>query len=428
MVRRKARTRFCSQLQTLVAGYESYYYYYSVSKAYLKRISSVSQALIRRWQSSQPPAKSVAGSAESCALMSVVAKQAAAVQQSLEVERIRQHPGQQQVSRAVKVSVPGKHFPQLEAAEQKIDYDGTAVEYAERHKFAVHRKAWGNAHVGEGIRFVCTADAIDDPDDKGHWTTLALWNRWRHNTYKDRRDDELQYLDELPAAGAAARAAVAQEKAEPEVKKFFTVVSQGVHTYGGGGRLSGQTAVSYNYACKKDGCTRGPNKPIKQVGASTGQLFIHLKSCQPEVCRQLRAHSKYSPLHIDDDGNEYSLYSFDELLPHHARFVERCFRGLDHFYETRADTGLREYVQGYNPRASLPCEKTCKHLLEVRAPTVPLPCAHSPCTISPSHPPHADVRGAGRPEGLPAHADAEGKVWGAVCGLDERHLVVGQLP
>jgi hypothetical protein len=56
------------------------------------------------------------------------------VQQSLEVERIRQHPGQQQVSRAVKVSVPGKHFPQLEAAEQKIDYDGTAVEYAERHK------------------------------------------------------------------------------------------------------------------------------------------------------------------------------------------------------------------------------------------------------------------------------------------------------
>jgi hypothetical protein len=61
MVRRKARTRFCSQLQTLVAGFESYYYYYSVSKAYLKRISSVSQALIRRWQSSQPPAKSVAG-------------------------------------------------------------------------------------------------------------------------------------------------------------------------------------------------------------------------------------------------------------------------------------------------------------------------------------------------------------------------------
>ena len=126
------------------------------------------------------------------------AKQAAAVQQSLDVERIRQHPGQQQVDRAVKVDVPGKHFPQLQAAEQKIEYAGTAVEYAERHKFGLHRKAWGPAHIGEGIRFVCTADAIDDPDDKGHWTTLTLWNRWRHNTYKDRRDDELQYLDKLP--------------------------------------------------------------------------------------------------------------------------------------------------------------------------------------------------------------------------------------
>ena len=302
--------------------------------------------------------------------MSLAVVQAATAQQSLlEVERIRQYPGQQQVDRAVTVGVPGKHFPQLSPAEQRIDYEGTAVEYAPRHKFSVHRKAWGPAHTGEGIRFVCTTDAIDDPDDKGHWTTLALWNRWRHQTYKDRRDDELQYLDELPAAGDAAPTAVTQEKAEPEVKKFFRVVSQGVHTFGGTGRMAGKTLVSYNYACNKPGCPRGPNKPIKQVGASTGQLFVHLQSCQPEACQQLRVRSKHSPLCMDGDGNEYSLYSFEELLPHHARFVERCFRGLDHFYETRADTGLREYVQGYDRRASLPCDKTCKQLLEVGAPT-----------------------------------------------------------
>ena len=61
--------------------------------------------------------------------MSMVPKQAAAVQQSLNdvVERMRQHPGQQQVDRAVKVDVPGKHFPQLQAAEQKIDYAETAL-------------------------------------------------------------------------------------------------------------------------------------------------------------------------------------------------------------------------------------------------------------------------------------------------------------
>ena len=35
------------------------------------------------------------------------------------------------------------------------------------------------AHVGSGqrIRFLCESDAIDDPDCKGFWTTVALWNR-----------------------------------------------------------------------------------------------------------------------------------------------------------------------------------------------------------------------------------------------------------
>ena len=63
---------------------------------------------------------------------------------------------------------------------------------------------------------------------------------------------------------------------------------------------------------------------------------------------------------------QYSLYTFDELLPHHIRFVQRCFRGFQHFYEARADTGLREFVQGYDKRASLPCEATCQKILEAR--------------------------------------------------------------
>jgi hypothetical protein len=57
------------------------------------------------------------------------------VQMTLEVERIRQHPGPQQVQRAVVVNVPGKHFPQLQVAEQKVEYPGTAVEFKERHSF-----------------------------------------------------------------------------------------------------------------------------------------------------------------------------------------------------------------------------------------------------------------------------------------------------
>ena len=47
-------------------------------------------------------------------------------------------------------------------------------------------------------------DVIEDPDSKGFWTTLSVWKRWRHETYQDDREAEKQYLDELPAAPAAA--------------------------------------------------------------------------------------------------------------------------------------------------------------------------------------------------------------------------------
>jgi hypothetical protein len=38
------------------------------------------------------------------------------------------------------------------------------------------------------------------------------------------------------------------------------------------------------------------------------------------------------------------LYSFKELLPHHVLFVQKCFRGFDHFYESRANNGLLDFV------------------------------------------------------------------------------------
>ena len=59
------------------------------------------------------------------------------------VQAIKQYPGQQQVDRSVKVKVPGKHFPQLQASEQAAMYWGTAVEFRERQKFPRHAKAWG---------------------------------------------------------------------------------------------------------------------------------------------------------------------------------------------------------------------------------------------------------------------------------------------
>ena len=288
-------------------------------------------------------------------------------QTSLQVETIKQYAGPVTVKRRVPVNVPGKFFGQaLSAADQKLDYVGEPVEFQERKKFEQHSKGWGAAHTGPGIRVVCNSDAIEDPENKGFWTTLPLFNRWRHETYKNDRTAELQYLDELPAVVAPALSSTAAKgKGPPAVKEYFTLCDTVSHTYGGNGNLAGKTVNAFMFACKLEGCSRGSCKPIKQVGSGTGQLFVHLESCQPEVALRLRAASQYSPVMLDDNGTSYRLYSFAELLPSHALFVQKCFRGFDHFYETRADNGLIEWVRSFEKRAALPHRETCNNLLDV---------------------------------------------------------------
>ena len=70
------------------------------------------------------------------------------VQNKMSVEVIRQYAGPVQVTRRVWVRVPGKHFPGLQATEQKEFFKGTAVESKDKHKFHRHLKAWGAEHTG----------------------------------------------------------------------------------------------------------------------------------------------------------------------------------------------------------------------------------------------------------------------------------------
>ena len=76
------------------------------------------------------------------------------MQSALPVEVVKQHPGPLTVQRRVLVNVPGKFFPGLQSAEQKLDYPGEPVEFKERHVFARHAKAWGAAHTGPGLRII----------------------------------------------------------------------------------------------------------------------------------------------------------------------------------------------------------------------------------------------------------------------------------
>ena len=86
-------------------------------------------------------------------------------------EPVKQYGVRVQAARSVRVKAPGKFFNNLTQAERAKDYWSVAVEYRERHAFERHSRAWGAAHTGPGIRFVAEGDAIEDPDNKGFWTT-----------------------------------------------------------------------------------------------------------------------------------------------------------------------------------------------------------------------------------------------------------------
>ena len=89
----------------------------------------------------------------------------------------------------------------------------------------------------------------------------------------------------------------------------------GTHTVGGRGRMAGQQQKCSFWACKKEGCPRGLQKPIKQIGSATGDLFSHLDSCQPALALRLRAASSHSPVTIGGDGEEVRACNINPIAP-----------------------------------------------------------------------------------------------------------------
>ena len=257
---------------------------------------------------------------------------AATQQTALPVEVVKQILGKETAERRVKVKAPGKFFTTLMAAEQAADYwGGEAVEFRERYNFPRHVKVWGAAGQFPGVCIICRSDAIDDPDYKGFWVTLALFNRWRHDTYKDdRKAENKQYLDKLPACVNASPKkkanAAAKDKPDPaagDQESLHLHEHRHTHTVGGTGKDKGKVIAAHYWACNKPGCPKRPANLCKQTGSGTGQLFVHLASCQPVLCQQLRTASTHSAVQVDEDGNEYTIFSFQELLPHHVRYVGR---------------------------------------------------------------------------------------------------------
>jgi hypothetical protein len=125
---------------------------------------------------------------------------------------------------------------------------------------------------------------------------LSQWNRFRNDTFKDRREDELAFIPgQVPAAegGVAVNLKAPQT---PSIKTVFTLKSEGVHT-----QRDDNQVQCFWWTCRQKGC-KLDSRPIKEICKGTGQLFRHLKTCNHVLWLELQLSSKHSKTQLDEEG------------------------------------------------------------------------------------------------------------------------------
>ena len=194
-------------------------------------------------------------------------------------ERIKQYAAKEQAELRVRIQVPGSWpgFHNLTAEERREPYTAEAFEHVAAHRFA--KQGSRPAQTCEGIKFLCEADVIEDPQHAGFIMPLTDWNRYRHDTYKGDRDKELPYI-RTPNQGEGAGApppAAAAEPERPPIYSEFDFVSAGVHKVKPKDGSAEKTAKCEFWLCKNTSGNCKHRIPIKVVNRATGKLNGHLK-------------------------------------------------------------------------------------------------------------------------------------------------------
>ena len=135
---------------------------------------------------------------------------------------------------------------------------------------------------------------------------LSQWNRFRHDTFKERPDDEMPFIlgtgtSSVLAAELDSGGATAKPVQSCQIKQVFTFVSQGVHV-----QKDKKEIPCFYWTCTQKNC-KLQGKPIKEMRKGTGLLFRHLKTCNEARWRQLRLSSKHSKALQDDEGEERQM-------------------------------------------------------------------------------------------------------------------------
>ncbi|KAK3256724.1 hypothetical protein CYMTET_34160 [Cymbomonas tetramitiformis] len=239
----------------------------------------------------------------------------------------------------------------MTTAEKSHLFRCIAVENAEVRQFGTGR----NASKTEALRFQVVEDVAENPDHEGYWIRLDQWNRFRHDTYKDDRDAELPFIPDATRVSEAintqASATVEPTAGRaPVYQHFVRACPDEKHTIASGDNKGKVVKVSL-WKCTLCDSTR----IFKVFSGSTGGLFKHLKRTHKAEHQAARISSTHSKVRVEEDGSITELYTFEEALLHHVRYVEHVILDLQHFHTSRSKH-FRAYTAGLDKRY-VPCSR-----------------------------------------------------------------------
>jgi len=183
---------------------------------------------------------------------------------------IKQYPAKEQAELRVRIKIPGTWFANLTPGERSKLYDAEA--YASEASWHFPKVGARSAQTCAGMRFICPEDVFEDVNAGQFIMPLSDWNRYRHDTYKDRREDETVYIRN-PAAAAidiAGAPAAVEKPPLPTIYSEFELVNRTTHTVNPKTGAPPVEAVAELWKCKNTGGHCKHQAPFKVVKSEEG--------------------------------------------------------------------------------------------------------------------------------------------------------------
>ena len=158
--------------------------------------------------------------------------------------------------------MPGSWFNNLTPSERTQKYTAEAYDYKDVHTF--EKKGSRPRQTCPGIKFLCEADVFEDPKHVGFIMPLVEWNRFRHETYKDNRPEELKYI-RSPSAAAATAPAAPDAPERPLIYSEFTLGQSGAHEQRPRGGGPPKKVPYETWTCNNSSGNCKHRKPFKVV-------------------------------------------------------------------------------------------------------------------------------------------------------------------